>query len=139
MGHAAKRFNRKRRRRMMRVIRLDGSEDAKRAFVQLFTAVRSQPVEGIEQIRRVGKIMDKLEAVAISSGEGEQQGWQLAPDGGDIWLESAEFNEVRSRMIATKWAPDHARALAKTFDLLDSAPEEDPSKPRIVADGAAEG
>lgn len=116
----------------MRVIRLDGSEKSKELFVILFQAARSGAVEGIEQIRRVGKIMDKLEAAAVTEGEGDAQTWQLAPDGAEIWLEGAEFNELKNRITAAKWLPNVARTVAQAFDLVESAAEEDPSKPRIV-------
>lgn len=118
----------------MRVIRLDGSEQGKRSFVHLFSAVRSQPVAGIDQIRVVGKLMDKIEAVGVKTGEAESEQWQLAPGGGEIWLEGPQFAELRARLNAAKWPPDAARFVAKTFDLVENAPEEEPGKPRIVPD-----
>lgn len=123
----------------MRVIKLDGSEDSKRVFVILFTAARSGTVEGIEQIRRVGKLMDKLEAAATSEGEGHKQTWQLNPEGAEIWLESAEFTELNSRLTATPWEPTAARIVARAFDVLEAASEEDPGRPRVVPPAVAEG
>lgn len=119
----------------MRVIKLDGSDEAKRLFVVLYTAARSGTVEGIDQIRRVGKIMDKLEAAAVSQGEGDTQSWELLPAGAEIWLEGNEFTELRNRVSTTKWRPDAVRTVAKAIDLLDAAPEQDPGKPRVVPDG----
>lgn len=116
----------------MRVIRLDGSEEAKRVFVHLFTGVRAKPVEGIDQIRLVGKIIDKIEAVGVRKGEGQTETWELQPEGGEIWLEGAEFAELWARLNAAKWTPDAARFVARTFDLLEATKDEDPSKPRIV-------
>lgn len=118
----------------MRVIRLDNSDQAKRAFVHLYSGMRSKPVEGFDQVRMVGKIIDKIEAVGVLTGEGDAAQWELAPDGGEIWLEDAQYKELRVRMNAAKWPTDYARFVTKTFDLLDNAPEEEPGKPRIVAD-----
>lgn len=120
----------------MRVIRLEDTDEGKRAFVHLYSGVRAKPVEGIDQIRLVGKILDKMETVGVTRGEGEKQYWELAPGGGELWLDDAQFKELSARMNAAKWPPDAARFVAKTFDLLAAAREEDPTKPRIVPDAA---
>jgi hypothetical protein len=115
----------------MRVLRLDGSEASKRAFVHLFVALRSRPVEGIDQIRLVGKLMDKLEAIGETVGVGADTGWQLRDSGGELWLEGPQYAELRARMQAHKWPAETARYVAATFDLIDNAPEQEPgqSKP----------
>lgn len=124
----------------MRVLRLGNSDADKRTFQHLYAAVRSGEVRGIEQIRRVGKILDKLEAIGVKEHrtqvDPETQEpvagwrWRLADNGGELWLEDAEFGELQSRMNGVAWHPDAARFVARTFELLDSAPEEDPTKPR---------
>lgn len=130
----------------MRVLRLDGSEAAKRAFAHFYSALRSKAVEGIDQIRRVGKIMDKLEGIGekVEATVPDESGrlvkttaWQLSADGGEVWLDSQEYEELRARMGTTQWLPDHARFVAASFELLEGAAEEEPGKPKMLAEGAA--
>lgn len=128
MGRSAKRFQRNQRRGYMRVLRLDGSDESKRAFLHMHAAMHATECRGIEQLRRVGKIIDKLEAI----GALVEEGWQLATEGGALWLEAAEHAEVQARMGATPWLPAHARFVARTFELLNEAKEEDPGKPKMA-------
>lgn len=126
----------------MRVLRLDGSDESKRAFLHLHAAMHATEVKGIEQIKRVGKIVDKLEAIGVertvteqdqrTGADVERKRWQLAGEGGALWLEDAEFDELRARMNGTQWLPGAARYVARTFEMLDAAKEEDPSKPKLV-------
>ncbi len=125
----------------MRVVELQDTEDGKRIYTHLYTAIRAGEVRGIEQIRRVGKILDKIEAVGVKEQKitkDPESGdnvvgwrWRLADGGGELWLEDAEFSELESRMGQVGWHPDASRAVGKTHDFLTSAPTRDP-KPKLV-------
>lgn len=129
----------------MRVVKLEDSDDGKKAFKHLHVATRAGQVSGIEQIRRVGKILDKLEAIGTKelvpvadpeTGE-KQDGWRwsLQAGGGELRLEDAEYQELKQRFNAVQWHPDAARAVDKTFALLEAAPDESTlPKPALVSE-----
>lgn len=114
----------------MRVLRLDGSDEAKRAFAHMYQAVLAHECQGLEQLRRVSKIMDKLEAIgtkrtAVEGGQTLDR-WQLQEGGGVLWLEDAEYNELSSRLERTNWLPQAARYVSRTVEMLEAAPVEAP-------------
>lgn len=131
----------------MRVVRLEGNDEGKRAYTHMYTAMtRGGEARGIEQIRRVGKILDKLEDIGVKenriapddSGQNVAAWlWRLQDTGGEVWLEDSEHAEITSRMGAVAWLPSAVRDVEKTYDLLDKAPTEDPKKKVAAAIEAA--
>jgi len=121
----------------MRVIRLDGSDVSKQAWVHIFQAMRAGSAEGNDQVRRVGKMLDKIEAAGVSKGEGDGQTWELKDGGAEIWLEGAEWNELKNQLATVKWPKALSREVIHTLDIVEGAKEEDPSKPRVMPDEQA--
>lgn len=130
----------------MRVVRLEGTDAGKRAYTHMYTAMtRGGEARGIEQIRRVGKVLDKMEDIGVKenriapddSGQNVAAWiWRLKDEGGELWLEDAEHAELVTRMGAVNWLPAAVRDVEKTYDLLEKAPTEDPKKK--VAEAVAE-
>lgn len=130
----------------MRVLRFTDSDESKRAYNHFDAALRGADVKGIEQIRRVGKMLDKFEGIGEKKtttmpepGTGKPQEvyfWKLLEAGGEVWLDSQEHGELMHRMGNVEWRPEHARFVAASFDMLEKAPEEDPAKLKAEAQSA---
>lgn len=125
----------------MRVVTFEATDEGKQAFVHLLVAMGSNggDVRGIEQIRRLGKMLDKIEALGTKEStevEGvTREGWRLRESGGELWLEGDEYAELTRRMAQVEWLAGAARTVAKSFDLLEKAPERDPA-PKPLAEAA---
>lgn len=133
----------------MRVVKLEDTKEGQDSFRHLHIAVSAGEVKGIEQIRRVGKILDKLEAIGakelvqVTDPETKKTSdgwrWNLQAGGGELRLEDAEYQELRARFDAIPWLPHAVRAVAKTFALIEAAPDESTlQKPALVSEPAAD-
>lgn len=126
----------------MRLVTMEATEDGKRTYTHLYTAIRAGEVRGIEQIRRVGKIMKKLERLGVKEQRITKDAetnenvlgwrWRMQDDGGALYLEDAEHSELQSRMNQVGWHPDATEFVERTYDLLDKAPTVDVTKPTLV-------
>lgn len=99
-----------------------------------------RPFSGPET-RIIGKILDKIEAIATQSEGLDVDGkrtttYKMVSEGGIIALEDTEFNMVKEAIDQTAWTARGARKVAALFDILDKAPNKSPLE--LVPDAPAQ-
>jgi hypothetical protein len=137
MGSLSRKLSRKIRRRFMKVLRLDGElKEHKRFYPILFTSVRSEPCKGVESFRRIGRILDKLEAIGdketlpsrTEDPEDERYTWKLKGGDSELWFSDEEYSEIKRRFLDVSWHADASRDVVKFYEWLEAATTEEPAK-----------
>lgn len=134
MGRTARRMRRNRRlgrslslHRPMRYLVLIPEQHKQYNHIYIALSYPEAPVKGAAEFRKHAKLMDKLEALGRKE---ERRGFVLEEGRTDdvvIALEDAEFEMVKRCVEAFPWNPGASRELVPLFDLLDNAPEKDPT------------
>lgn len=117
----------------MRYIDFSG-ENGKVFFEALYDGLigTARGFEAPQETRVLGKVLDKMEAIAHSTKRGELATFSRNEENGTslvVALEEAEFDLFKAALTHTRWMVRAARDATKAVDWFHAAPTLEPVEP----------